>query len=232
VILYCLPFAGGSARFYSDWELLHIQAEPLELPGRGARADERPLDNVLDLVAATTDCLRQHRPFWLFGHSLGALLAYELAHEAMASRSGDLRGIIVSGHNAPHLPIRPLGVTSAWSDSQVVEALRAFGGTEDELIADEAFTEFVAPILRADLMAGDNYRFRSRPRLQVPVLVLGGLSDSETDLAGLNAWREHTTARTTVRLFPGGHFFLNDRRDECLSAIDEVIRSADRATTV
>ncbi|MGQ0841976.1 thioesterase II family protein [Actinokineospora sp.] len=224
LLLFCLPYAGGSARrIYGDWQAAlpdFVTVVPVELPGRGVRITEPLLTRV---EAMTDDALgavipRLDRPFVLFGHSLGALVGYELARRLEHLHRYPPAHLIMSGHRAPQLP------TTSDNDydlplPQFRERLRQLAGTPEEVLASRELLEVFAPIIRADFEAADTYRFRSGPGLSGPMTVYGGVDDPEAPPDTLPRWAELTTGHCAVRVLAGGHFFLHQEQDALLSGI-------------
>ncbi|QSB13990.1 thioesterase [Natronosporangium hydrolyticum] len=231
LLLFCLPYAGGSApRVYGEWA--HrvpepIQVVPLELPGRGARIAEPLLTRV---NALTDDALgavlpRVDRPFALFGHSLGALIAFELARRLEHLHRRVPAHVIVSGHGAPQLPPSP-ETDYQLPMPEFKRRLRDLAGTPEEILANEELLELFAPIIRADFEAADTYRYRPTPRLSCPLTVYGGLTDPEAEVSTLSPWQEQTSAHCAVRVLPGGHFFLHHETDALLAGVVDDLLAA------
>lgn len=222
--LYCLPHAGGSSSAYRAWAGrlgAGIEVVPVQLPGRGTRFAEglaTTAEEIADgLSAAIAE--RDDREWSLFGHSMGALLAYEVAHRMSASGRPPAH-LVVSGMTAPPLaarrerrPVREL------SDSELTRRIGELGATPDDVLKSTEMMELLLPVFRADYQVCDSYRFTSRPPLRVPVTVLGGAADPGAPVTGLAAWRDLTSAGYEMRLFPGGHFYLNHRLDEVLRVV-------------
>ncbi|CAB3771791.1 thioesterase II family protein [Paraburkholderia humisilvae] len=224
VTLICLAHAGGSALLYRQW-LPHlasaIQLHPLDLPGRGTRITTPALTQWPALIDTLADqCLSEldgRMPFALFGHSLGALVGFELLC-ALEARDG--RKPLWFGASACIAPeLRKLD--EHWIDCGVDEMaarLRELGGTPEELLEDTDFMDFMWPVLRADFHLSGTYPhfLRSRRelhaswRLGCPVDVFVGNRDAATaDASAVAGWSAHTDATCTVRRFDAGHFFVN-----------------------
>lgn len=225
-LLFCLPYAGGSAmRIYGRWQRqlpAHVEVVPVEIPGRGSRIAETPLTSVdaiaRDVVGTLVD--RIDRPYALFGHSLGALVAFELARRLEHLHGRPATHLTVSGHRAPHLPPPVEGQYDyTLPDPEFKQRLRELAGTPEEVLAHEELLELVIPILRADFEAADTYRWRPGPRLSCPITVYGGADDPEAPPQLLPPWSTLTSGPGDVRVLPGGHFFLNDRVAEVLEGI-------------
>jgi medium-chain acyl-[acyl-carrier-protein] hydrolase len=221
--LLCFPHAGGGASSFFSWpsELPPwIDAVPVQLPGRENRVMEPPIDDMPPLVSAARDGLREFlvAPFALFGHSLGALVAFELASTLAREGAPGPEMLIASGHRAPHLPMRRKPIHDK-RDRGFVRALRKLGSIPSEVLDHDEMRELLLPTLRADFRCFERYRYRERPPLECPIVAMGGTGDPLVPSGDLDPWRDHTTASFTTRLFPGDHFYLGERRRDVLGAV-------------
>ncbi len=217
--LYCFPHSGGSAGEFVQWlsALPDVQACGFQPPGRGARLAEDPWYEMSGLVSSILDSAAFVEPFVLFGHSLGALVAYEVAHAlAQAGRTGPAQ-LIVSGMPAPHRhdPGTPVYLLD---DAALVEEIRLRYDTLPPEFDDPELRQIALKGLRADLSIVDTYRHVPRPPLGCPIVALGGAGDEPT-VDDLREWRGHTTADVVVRLFPGDHFYYREKPNDVLSFI-------------
>ncbi|MET7641797.1 alpha/beta fold hydrolase [Streptomyces sp. NPDC005438] len=227
VRLFCLPYAGGSAAAYREWNdltppLLHVH--PLELPGRGARWGDPPVNGLPRLVDMVADGLSEHldRPYALFGHSMGGLLAFELCRTLRARGLPPPEHLFVSGAAAPELPRTRLPVHTA-PHTDVLDELRFLGGTPPEILHDPELMELLLPTLRADFSVLETYRYRSLPPLDVPLTVFGGDADPVVPYDRLHRWQRHTCADARLLVLPGDHFFLHSATVEVLAAIADTL---------
>lgn len=219
--LFCFPYAGGGAAVYREWsqELpADIEVAAVQPPGRESRWREEPFRAMEPLADAATAALRPHlgRPFAFFGHSLGAALAFEVTRRLR--RAGDPlpRHLFVSGRPAPSAP-RESDPIHALPRAEFVAAVGAYSGTPEEVLQNAELMELVEPLLRADFAVSETYRPPARPEsLDVPITALGGADDSEVSEDALAAWQQETAAPFHLEIFPGGHFFLAERRREVL----------------
>jgi len=229
--LFCLPFAGGGASSYRGWGRWlpsDLELCALQLPGREARFGEPLLRDMEAMVEGTLQAVAPLRdlPFAFFGHSMGAVIAYETARR-LAELGGPQPGLLaVSGRAAPFLtgkmpPMHEL------DDAAFVEGLRRLEGTPAEVLENAELMELILPVLRADFRAIETYRWREGPPLRAPLLVLGGESDPDTDPASLQAWAEVTQGGCRSELLPGGHFFLNEQRERVLALLREELDTLD-----
>ena len=216
--LFCFPHAGRGGSLFHGWgESLpaSIAVFPVTAPGHEHRVAEPPIDDVQALariMARELDGSFQE-PFALFGHSLGALLAFELTRHLR--RSGGVAPIClaVSGHRAPHIP-RNEASTYDKPTAEFLAELRRLEGTPAEVLRDADLLELVLPVLRADFKAAESYRYDEEPPLACPIIAYGGAQDGDVPSPHLVAWRAHTRDRFCARLFEGGHFYINAQRRE------------------
>jgi surfactin synthase thioesterase subunit len=230
--LFCLPYAGGSAaRIYRAWmrDLPDwLDVCPLELPGRGLRATEglhssiEPLLNDLLRVVLPASTM----PYALFGHSLGGLLAFELARRLEHVHGHPPAHLMVSGYEAPEWP-KPADRDHLLPDDEFRLRLRELAGTPDEILDNDDLMDVVVPVLRADFAVANTYRFASPwLRLSCPLTVLGGVDDPEAPPPSLRDWRRRTTGPFQTKLFAGNHFYLNDDPVGVRNAVLELVRGA------
>lgn len=234
VRLFCLPYAGGGAAAYRGWTAasppgLHIC--PLELPGRGRRINEAPFTRLRPLVRALTDALEDvlDRPFALFGHSMGALIAFELARALRARGLPQPVHLFVSGGASPDVP-RTRPELHAATDEEVRSELRLLNGTPGELLDNAELMELMLPTLRADFSVLETYEYRDEPPLAVPITVLGGTADPTVRLPSLHGWRRQTSEGSRLLLYPGDHFFLHTSTDALLTDIGNTLSRRFSAT--
>lgn len=208
--LFCFPHAGASAAPYGRWRRLlpGVDLRPVELPGHGRRLDEPLLDDMPALAAQLVEELRGilRPPYALFGHSLGALLAFEVAHLLRESGSPAPSALFASGTAAPGRR-DDREFSGDKSDAELIEHLRRYQGTSDAVLAESELMRLTLPVLRADFRMCGRYRHRSRPPLDCPIHVLAGRDDTATT-EQLEAWAEESVTGFSRTMFDGGHFFL------------------------
>ncbi|MFD5000227.1 thioesterase II family protein [Streptomyces buecherae] len=222
-----LPHAGGSASFFFPFSKALSETTDVlsvQYPGRQDRRAEPPLENVSDLVDAIYAALVPwaDRPLVLFGHSMGAVLGFELARRFERDGNIHLRGLIASGRRAP-ITFRDENVHQQGDDGLIAE-IRALSGTDSGLLADEELLRMVLPAIRADYTAIETYRCDvdgSAPVLHCPISVLTGESDPRVNLDEAKAWSKLTDGGFTFRTFPGGHFFITPQQERVVAAIAE-----------
>ncbi|ORT47811.1 alpha/beta fold hydrolase [Frankia sp. KB5] len=211
--LFCFPYAGGVASGYREWwqrSNSDIQVAPVQLPGRENRIAEPAVPDLYQLVSLAAQALRDHvdRPYALFGHSMGAMIAYELSRYLAKMGSRPPVRLLVSGMSAPDL----LSGTSSprrRSREEIIAELRRLHGTPSDMLENEQILDFLLPRLQADWQVTESFRYRPGPRLAVPISVFGGTADPDVPITDLLAWNAHTKSDTRIRLLPGDHFFVD-----------------------
>ncbi|MDQ1041731.1 surfactin synthase thioesterase subunit [Streptomyces sp. V3I8] len=221
VRLVCFPHAGGSATFYfpvSRAMSPHVDVLSVQYPGRQDRRGEPCIDTVAGLADAVVEELLPwaDRPLALFGHSMGASLAFEVALR-LESRGVVLRGLFASGRRAPSR-FRDEAVHLAGDDT-LIEELKKLSGTDTQVLGDPEILRMILPAVRNDYRAAETYRFTGGPRLNCPVLALVGEEDPQVTPEEADAWQEHTNGPFRVSRFTGGHFFLNSHAAAVMSEI-------------
>ncbi len=220
--LFCLPHAGAGASVYRDWPPLlapGIDAVPVQLPGREGRHREGLRRSVSQLADELIDPLarRAGPDFALFGHSMGALLGYELAR-ALSARGQPPRRLFVSGLPAPQLgPVRR--DAHLLPDPELLALMEELEGTSPEVLASPDLVQLLLPVMRADLEVCETYFHPHESALGVPVTALGGQRDPSAPVEGLRAWGHVTTAGFDAEFFPGGHFYLHTRGEDVIAAL-------------
>jgi medium-chain acyl-[acyl-carrier-protein] hydrolase len=222
VRLLCLPYAGGGANAYRPWaQLLQPEVELwlAHLPGRERRIREAPIHSLQTLVRELDSALAGHGvPIALFGHSFGAVVAYELACRLAAMGRGP-SGLVVSGQPAPNR-VRAQGL-SELPDEELVEAVRGLGGTPEEVLLHPELMEMMLPVIRADMAAYDSWRPQADEpaALACPVVAYRGLQDPRTPEGSMAGWARVTTGAFRERVFDGDHFFVTARSTEVCAAL-------------
>ncbi len=221
--LFCLPYAGGGASIYRSWQTAlppEIEVCPVQLPGREIRLREKPYTCLDDLLPALTEALFPYLdlPFAFFGHSMGALIAFELTRYLRQERSLQPHWLFVSGRQAPQFEDKE-GPTYQLPDPEFIAHLRDLNGTPEEVLQNADLMQLVMPLLRADFELCDVYFYKPAGLLANPISVFGGLKDSNTSRETLEGWQGQTTGPFRLRLLPGDHFFINSARPVLLEAI-------------
>jgi len=213
VRLFCLPHAGSGTSAYNLWKRLlpaFVDVCPIHIPGRESRLAEPSIMDSPTLIAGITTALAGHLdlPYAIFGHSMGSLLALDLALSLRASGQPQPIYLFVSGRNATHVPIRQSELHRL-PDADLLEALAIrYNGLPHEILDTPELLDLYLPILRADLTLLETHRYAPQPPLDCPIAAFAGADDRNVTPEGLAAWGDHTTAAFETRLFDGGHFYL------------------------
>jgi len=227
--LFCFCYAGGNALAYLPWQAefgAQVEICAVQLPGRGARLNEAPFTSLPALVRVLAPIIAQRSevPFAFFGHSLGALLAFEIARFCKLNYLPSPRHLFVSGCNAPQQRGAREGLHRL-PDDVLIEKLRDYNGTPPEVLAHRELLELVLPTLRADFALVEDYVYRPGLQLTVPITVLAGRGDVHCPPEQVAAWRKETVDACQVHWFDGDHFFIHSARAaviDCIAAeLDE-----------
>jgi medium-chain acyl-[acyl-carrier-protein] hydrolase len=199
-----------------------IELRTILLPGRESRFRERPFDRMASLVAALADALASELapPYSLFGHSMGALVAFELARELRRRRLSSPDVLIVSGRRTPDLMVdeRPLHLLP--DQAFVAEIQARYGGIPQVILEEPELMELFLPTLKADFAVFETYRFTPEPPLPCRLAFYGGDQDPQSAPAASEGWARLVSGPARRRIFPGGHFYLAEQRDAVADAID------------
>lgn len=225
--LFCFHYAGGSASLYRTWPTLLAEMQPtlevcaIQLPGRENRLREAPFTQMAPLIRSLLAVLRPEldRPFAFFGHSMGALVAYELAQALQNSGAPLPAHLFVSGRRAPSLP-DPMPPLHRLPTDEMLRAIgQRYGNLPALLLEDAELKAIYAPLLQADFTLVETYQPSSLTQLACSLTALGGAHDALATEAELLAWRPLTQSRFAHRLFPGGHFYLQEQTNALLAHI-------------
>jgi medium-chain acyl-[acyl-carrier-protein] hydrolase len=205
--------------------LPQVPVVPVRLPGREQRigeAQHTALDSLIDAMVTALDGILA-RPFALFGHSLGAVIAFELARRGRELIGNEPVRLFVSGQPAPGPGTRPRR-RSGLPDDELIAYLDQLGGLPAAARDHEELLALLLPRVRADLAMHEGYRYSPGRKLSCPISAFGGLADSWVASEELESWTAHTTGRMTLRLFGGGHFFHLEHQHGMLAAIADDLR--------
>ncbi len=224
--LFCFPHAGGGTGAYHRWSYElppEIDVLPILLPGRERRIAEPAFRDLHQIVLAIVNDLSNlfDVPYALFGHSMGALVSFELCRELRRRGQRLPQQLVVAACRAPQRVYGP-DLLHLLPDNEFISAMQSkFGGIPREIAANQDLLQMFLPTLRSDLTAVETYRYVEEAPLDCPLTALGGVGDQQVSAADLAAWQLQTTQRFSHKLFPGGHFFVT----ECES---DVIRVTQR----
>jgi medium-chain acyl-[acyl-carrier-protein] hydrolase len=226
VRLFCFPHAGGTTEMFTSLlKLLHpsIELALVQLPGRASRLREASLTSMRVMVSALTEALDPlfDRPFAFFGHSMGGLIAYELARAIEPGRS-ELKHLFLSGCPAPQRRTVDRQVR-AMNDEQLIRFLAAMEGTPVEVLQNAELLQLLLPLVRADFELVETYQFKPGPHLRSRCSLLFGCRDPETETADAGLWGDLTEAACDVHHFDGNHFFVANEGPRIAALISETL---------
>jgi surfactin synthase thioesterase subunit len=209
--LVCMPHAGGSASYFFPVSRVlapEVEVLAIQYPGRQDRRHEKCIEEIPELADLVARALAPwlDRPLAFFGHSMGATLAFEVAVrlEAVGVTSSAL---FASGRRAPSRH-REESVHLRGDDGLLAE-IRTLNGTQSEVLSDDEMVRMVLPSIRGDYRAIERYRYRPGPKLACPIFALIGDTDPRVTVEEARSWSDHTADRFELRIFSGGHFYLN-----------------------
>jgi surfactin synthase thioesterase subunit len=234
--LFCFSYAGGGAAVYRPWALNlpdSVEVLAVQLPGREGRLREPTLRRMPDLLEALLPALLPQfdRPFAFWGHSMGALVAYEAAHSLRGQGGPQPARLLLSARRPPQVPDRDASMQALDDAAFVAEIQRRYNGIPAEVTQYPELLELLLPALRADMALIETHQqttaARPHPRFEGPISVFGGADDARAPRHELEAWQAHTGEPVVLRQFAGGHFYFNDAsvRGALLSAVADDLKT-------
>lgn len=220
--LFCFPYAGGGPAVFSNWRTLlgrDYEVCSFSLPGRGARMREPYLCSLEDILQNAYESIQQllDVPFMFFGHSMGALIAFELTRLLHRKRNKLPRVLFVSGARAPQASCKKK--TFDLPQDEFLEEVYRLNGIPEELIREKGFIDMFLPALRADFRICQTYAFSAGDLLPVPIHVFGGVDDSDVTREDLERWADYTNCGSSSVLIPGDHFFITTSPQEVVERV-------------
>ena len=222
--LFCLHYAGAGASAYRLWPRAlppAIEVLLVQMPGRESRRTE-PLEVYFEPVAEqianviseqldnSLDANGNHLPFAVFGHSMGAMMAYEVTCR-LIEKEKIPEHLFVSAFRAPHLPPPDDPIHQLPNDEMVDVMQTRYGGIPKIILETPDVLELFLPVMRADMQMIETYSYETKPALNIPISAFGGRIDKRVKESDLKDWEQHTTKEFKLQMFPGGHFYLQDR---------------------
>lgn len=221
--LFCLPFAGGGASAYRLWAAglpSWVEVCPIQLPGREDRYREPAFTSLIGLSRAVSREVMPYldKAFAIFGHSMGAVTAFEVARALRHAEAPAPRALFLAAYPAPHVPLGRAPIHQL-PDRDFIEEMRRLQGTPAAVLENAELMDFMLPILRVDFQACDTYACALEPPLDCPFFMYGGTDDNEVAPPSLEHWRDQTSGAFTLQVLPGTHFFVQSHRDLLLADI-------------
>jgi len=229
VKLFCFPFAGGAASSYSQWRqplLPEIELRAIELAARGRRMREpnyKTIDEAVDDVFNLIQKEITEGPYALYGHSMGSMIAIELAHKIRKNNLPEPIHAFFTGRAAPEVPRTNKRTLHHLSDDEFKKQLLEMGGTPKEFFQHPELLEVFLPLLKGDFRLTETYIHPKKDSpLNYDITVMSGKEDEDTQ-DEVEAWRIHTSKNCNIHYFEGGHFFIYDDTPRVLDIITKAI---------
>jgi medium-chain acyl-[acyl-carrier-protein] hydrolase len=223
MVLVCFHFAGGSAQSFFTWRDADKNGFDLfaaELPGRGRRTREAFVDSIPELAMNLADSMSTlpNKPYVFFGHSLGALIAYETARVLIARGHHGLTKLIISARQSPDCISVSEGLPLL-DEGSLTSYLRNLAGTPEVVLKNEDLMRMVIPILRADLELIYNHKHVPSKAMDIPIITIGAINDDYVTFESLLGWGNMTTAAFQLHMIKGGHFAIMDNPEKIFDLI-------------
>lgn len=233
--LFCFPYGGGNTTFYQTWAKQlppGIQIVVCQLPGRTTRFKESAFtayDPLLkELVAELLKVIKG--PYAFFGHSMGALLSFEMARSLRRQSAPLPRCFFPSGHKAPQLS-RTREKIAHLPEAQFIEKLIEYNGISETILENKDLMELLLPTIRADFTMLESHQYREEAPLDLPIYASGGTRDSKVSLEDLKAWGIQTTGEFEYQMYEGDHFFIHPMEKDVVSQVGQTLKKV-MSTTV
>ncbi|MER6015711.1 thioesterase II family protein [Streptomyces bluensis] len=226
--MFCFPYAGGGASVYAGWQRqlgTRVEVLPVQLPGREGRMAE---PRFTDLPALVEDLDRElgeelDRPHVVYGHSMGALIAFALAQHRRARGARLPLALLLGAHRAPHLPAPPITHGYGADDSELVRGLASLGGLPQVLLDRPDWLAALLPVVRDDLMLCDGAGSVDRTPLPIPLHTFAGVEDRLVTVPEVREWAPYSTRDSETVEVPGGHFFIREQETAFLDRLSDVV---------
>ncbi len=228
IVLYCLPFAGGHALSYRNFQAnlaATILIKSLELPGRGKRAREPLLTN---LVAMADDVFQQiandlnDQPYAIYGHSMGATLGYLLTKRILNAGKPAPFHLFFSGRKAPSV-VDDIPPKHQLPKQEFINHINKLGGLPPEFLEHTELMDFFEPILRADYKAAETYIYQPTSPFNIPITILHGSADKEVVYPNLLPWQQESHQSIVIETFSGGHFFIYEQLPQLGQLLSQIL---------
>ena len=228
--LFIFPYAGGSPSAFINWlDALpgNVETFIAHYPGRGSRFNDPPIRDFDSLVGSLLQTIQPltEKPFAFFGHSMGGLVAFELARQVRGGNLHAPRILFVSACGAPQMP-DPNHPIHSLPDSEFLQSLNRLNGVPAEVLQNLEMMQLLTPMLRADFAVAETYRFNpGSPPLDCPIIAFGGTEDPRVSRERIEGWAVQTNSRFEIINLPGDHFFVNTAKDSILQSVSGEIQS-------
>jgi len=225
--LFCFPYAGGNANVFFSWAKYlpdHVDLFALESPGRGPRFSEKPIGCLKTMVQILRQEIRSFcdLPYIFVGHSLGALLAFELGRALQNSGDKNLKHIVLSAKRAPHLPKIKEPIHQL-PQKEFIKKLEKFNFTPHEILQNHELMEIFSPMLKADFSLNETHKFENTIKLRTELTIFWGNKDKIVPFEDTLAWKNLIDGKVNLVTFNDGHFFISNQEEKFLTEINKII---------
>lgn len=221
--LFCFPYAGGGTLAFHSWPSLlpaEIELCAIKLPGREARLREAPYARLIPLVKILAETLTPYldKPFAFYGHSMGAVIGFELIRQLRRQNAPTPTHLFVSGRNAPHMPDLFPPLHHLPDDEFLQKVQERYNSIPAVVWQNPELMQLFLPTLRADFTILETYPYKEERPLDTAISAFGGEQDRETNQEGLAGWQDLTVNGFRLNMLPGDHFFIQAERESLLQA--------------
>lgn len=224
--LFCFTCVGGIASAYIKWPNKlpsDVEVCLVQLPGRGSRLREQPFTQISHLVQTLVPIIQPYLdiPFALFGHSMGAVISFEIARQLRRQVAPSPAHLFVCSSLAPQKPIQNPPIHMLPEAAFVAELLHRYNAIPPLILQDKELMQLFLPALRTDMTMLETYVYTIEKSLECPISAFGGLEDSVVTNCDLTEWRDQTHSSFTLQMFPGDHFFLHNTKSSFLEILSQ-----------
>lgn len=235
--LFCLPYAGGSSMVFNRWERYlsnNIELVGVELAGRGKRSNESLYENVNeainDIYGIIAKQIVDGQPYAIYGHSMGSMLAYEVAQKISINKLPEPLHVFFSGRGAPHLKSSREKEYHSMEEKEFEKAIIHLGGTPKEFFEHPELMEYLIPVLKSDFKISETaVRSQQIIPLNYDITIMVGKEEDEIEAENVHGWHLHTSQLCTVYYFNGGHFFINNDMEKVTGILSGQLAVSNKA---
>lgn len=233
--VFCFHYAGGSSTVYKNWVINDYPVEfiPVELPGRGTRICETCIEDFDTLIDELVPNLKKsidERPFFFYGHSMGAAIAFKAAHKLHKLYGIYPEKLIVAGRHAPHRE-DPSTFKIHMGEAALIEELKRLEGTPKEVLENEELLQFILPLIKNDYKLHESFNYYGE-KVSIPIIAHAGSKDFEANMDEMKHWKEVTGKAFEIKEFKGNHFFVQALGDEYISEIIKIVMSTENKKSI
>lgn len=227
--LFCFPYSGGGASIYHKWSKClpaDIAISALQLPGHESRIAENLITDLNLLIEILVNEIKPYinKPYVFFGHSLGALISFELARKLRKMNLPLPKCLIVSGRAAPHTPSKN-GIIHNLAHHEFIAKLKEYNGLPEAILQNQELLSLFLPIIRADFKLSEDHKYIEDDPLPIPIIALIGQEDSNVVIENVALWQKHTTKNFEEYVLPGDHFFIKSEFKTILNIIKDAVKT-------